>query len=156
MKKRIVTLMLALLIAISGVWGQEMSAKAEDAGEDIDYSYLLTEDALIGYTEDQTWGVYLAEGHSIINKMSSTKIGAGGITNAATRCKVSVTAIVERQTSTGWAFVTSWTQTNENALSAGVSKSLTVATGYWYRVRSTHYASTDRSSSCTSSLYMGN
>lgn len=156
MKKRIVTLMLALLIAISGVWGQEMSARAEDAGEDIDYSYLLTEDALIGYTEDQTWGVYLAEGNSIISKMSSTKIGVAGITNAAIRCKVSVTAIVERQTSTGWAFVTSWTQTNEDALSAGVSKSLTVATGYWYRVRSAHYAASDVSSSCTSSLYMGN
>lgn len=156
MKKRIVTMMLALLIAISGVWSQGMSAKAEDLGEDIDLSYLLTEDALIGYAEEQTWGVYLAEGFSSINKLSSTKIGAGGITNAASRCTVSITSIVERQTSTGWAFVTSWTQTNENALSAGISKSLTVATGYWYRVRSAHYAASDVSSSCTSSLYMGN
>ena len=156
MKKRIVTMMLALLIAISGIWSQGVSARAEDAGEDIDYSYLLTEDALIGYAEEQTWGVYLAEGFSSINKLSSTKIGAGGSTNAAVKCTVSITSIVERQTSTGWARVTSWTQTNESAYSAMISKSLTVATGYWYRVRSAHYAASDVSSSCTSSLYMGN
>lgn len=155
MKKRLSAFILAVLIAFSSVYMDGIQAKAEDAGEDLDYSYLLTEDALVGYAESQTWGVYLAEGYSIINKQSSTKIGAGGITHAATQCKVSVTAIVERQTSTGWARVTSWTQTNENALSAGVSKTLTVSTGYWYRVRSLHYASTDGSSSCTSSLYMG-
>lgn len=155
MKQRIVAMMLMLVIAISGVWNEGICAKAEDLGEDMDYSYLLTEDALVGYAEEQTWGLYLAEGNSIINKQSSTKIGAGGSTNAATRCKVSITSIVERQTSTGWARVTSWTQTNEDAFSAMISKSLTVATGYWYRVRSSHYAASDVSSSCTSSLYMG-
>ena len=155
MKKRLSAIILAVLIAFSSVYLEEMQVKAEDAGEELDFSYLLTEDALVGYAESQTWGVYLAEGYSIINKQSSTKIGAGGTTNAAVKCTVSITAIVERQTSTGWAFVTSWTQTNENAYSAGVSKTLTVATGYWYRVRSAHYASSDVSSSCTSSLYMG-
>lgn len=155
MKKRLSAIILAVLIAFSSVYLEEMQVKAEDAGEELDFSYLLTEDALVGYAESQTWGVYLAEGYSIINKQSSTKIGAGGTTNAAVKCTVSVTAIVERQTSTGWARVTSWTQTNENAFSAGVSKTLTVATGYWYRVRSSHYASSDVSSSCTSSLYMG-
>lgn len=155
MKKRLSAIILAVLIAFSSVYLEEMQVKAEDAGEELDFSYLLTEDALVGYAESQTWGVYLAEGYSIINKQSSTKIGAGGTTNAAVKCTVSITAIVERQTSTGWAFVTSWTQTNENAYSAGVSKTLTVATGYWYRVRSAHYAASDVSSSCTSSLYMG-
>lgn len=155
MKKRLSAIVLAVLIAFSSIYFEGMQVKAEDAGEDLDYSYLLTEDALVGYAENQTWGVYLMEGYSIINKQSSTKIGAGGITNAATQCKVSITSIVERQTSTGWARVTSWTQTNESAYSAMISKTLTVATGYWYRVRSLHYASTDGSSSCTSSLYMG-
>ena len=155
MKKRLSAIILAVLIAFSSIYFEGMQVKAEDIGEDLDYSYLLTEDALVGYAESQTWGVYLAEGYSIINKQSSTKIGAGGITHAATQCKVSVTAIVERQTSTGWARVTSWTQTNESAYSAMISKTLTVATGYWYRVRSSHYASSDVSSSCTSSLYMG-
>lgn len=155
MKQKVLLTLLTLMILVSGIWSEGMYVNAEDLGEDIDYSYLLTDDALIGYAEAQTWGVYLLEGNSIINKQSSTKIGAGGITNAATQCTVSITSIVERQTSTGWARVTSWTQTNESAYSAMISKTLTVATGYWYRVRSSHYASSDVSSSCTSSLYMG-
>lgn len=155
MKQKVLSTLLAFTILLSGIWSEGMCVCAEDLGEDIDYSYLLTEDALIGYAEAQTWGVYLMEGNSIINKISSTQIGAGGSTHAASKCTVSITSIVERQTSTGWARVTSWTQTNESAYSAMISKTLTVATGYWYRVRSLHYASTDGSSSCTSSLYMG-
>lgn len=154
MKQRILAMLLSLVICVAGMMGEGLSARAEDAGEDLDYSYLATDSALIGYAEAQTRGVYLAEGNSIINKISSTKIGAGGTTGAAVKCTVSVTSIVERETSTGWARVTSWTQTNESAYTAVVSKSLTVGTGYWYRVRSSHYANSDVSSSCTSALYM--
>lgn len=154
MKQSMLAVLLSVMLLVTGVFCADTNVKAEEAGEDMDYSYLLTDDALIGYAQMQTRGVYLAEGYSIINKISTTKIGAGGVTNAAVKCEVTVTPIVERQTSTGWAFVTCWTQTNENAFSAMVSKSLTVGTGYWYRVRSTHYASTDRSSSCTDALWM--
>lgn len=154
MKQRILAMLLSLVICVAGMMGEGLSARAEDVGEDLDYSYLATDSALIGYAEAQTRGVYLAEGNSIINRISSTKIGAGGTTGAAVKCTVSVTAIVERQTSTGWARVTSWTQTNESAYTAVVSKSLTVGTGYWYRVRSSHYANSDTSSSCTNALYM--
>lgn len=154
MKRRMLAMLLALMVCVIGVWGTEISVRAEELGEDIDFSYLLTDSTLVGYMEAQTRGIYLAEGNSFISKMSTTKIGAGGATNAALKCKVSITSIVERQTSTGWARVTSWTQTNENDFSAMISKSLTVGTGYWYRVRSHHYAATDASSSCTSALYM--
>lgn len=154
MKKKIIVLILSLTMMITGVWGNGMLVNAEDVGEDIDMSYLLTDDALIGYAESMTWGIYLAEGNSIINKISSTKIGAGGITNATMKCEVSITSIVERQTSYGWARVTSWTQTNAYAFSAAISKSLTVGTGYNYRVRSSHYAGADASSSCTNALVM--
>ena len=152
MKQKVLGIVLAMVICFTGVWNIEV--KAEDDGEDIDYSYLLTEDALIGYAEAGTWGVYYSDGNSVINKISTSKIGAGGVTNANMKCKVSITSIVERQTDTGWARVTSWTQTNENAYTAMISKSLTVATGYWYRVRSVHYAATDSSSSCTGALKM--
>ena len=153
MKKRITAIMLALIMVLTEFSGIDMDVHAEE-GENIDYSYLLTDDALIGYADVMMRGIYLAEGNSIINKMSSNKIGAGGITNASRKCEVSITSIVERQTSTGWARVTSWSQTNEYAFSAAISKSLTVATGYYYRVRSSHYAGTDASSSCTSALKM--
>lgn len=154
MKRKIALFILTLIVTVCGFWNGNLESQAEGVGEDINMSYLLTEDALIGYADAQTWGIYLSDGHSIINKMSTTKIGAGGITNAAKYCKVSILSIVERQTSTGWARVTSWSATREYDSTVGISKSLTVGTGYYYRVRSTHYAASDTSSSCTSALKM--
>ena len=156
MKRKIIALLLVMMLGVCGVYVDGLEARAEDMGEDLDYSLLLTEDALVGSQQSQTWGVYLAEGNSIINKISSTKIGAGGNTIAAKKCKVSVTAIVERLVNGGWARVTSWTSTTASGYSAMVSKSLTVSTGYYYRVRSSHYAASDGSSSCTDALWMGN
>lgn len=154
MKSKILAFLLAAVVCVCGFWNGNVEVHAEEMGEDIDFSYLLTDDALIGYTEYQTWGYYLSEGHSVINKIATNKIGAGGITNAARLCKVSITSIVERQTSTGWARVTSWTNTVESGYSAVVSKALLVGTGYSYRVRSLHYAGTDGSSSWTDALRM--
>lgn len=154
MKKRILAMLTALTICLSGIWSGGLETKAEDIGEDIDFSYLQTDSALIGYAEMQTWGVYLLEGYSIINKISTTKIGAGGVTNATTKCKVSVVPIVERLSNGTWERVTSWTVTQTSAYSAMASKSVTVGSGYYYRVRCWHYASSDSSSSCTSGLWM--
>ena len=154
MKKKIVSFMLAMMICVSGLFFQGFETKAEDDGEEMDYSYLLTEDALIGYAQAQTWGVYLASGHSVINRISSTKIGAGGVTNASRLCKVSVSPIVEKLSNGSWVRVTSWTVTEESDYSAMASRSITVGTGYYYRVRCIHYAATDRSSSWTGALWM--
>lgn len=157
MRRRILTMLLAITICVTGIMRWSVGVNAEVESEDIDMSYLLTEDALIGYADNETWGVYFSDGYSIINKISSTKIGAGGVTNASRKCTVVVTAILERKTSSGsWTWVTSWTQTNKNAYSAMVSRSVTVASGYYYRVRSYHDAGTDSASSCTDALWMGN
>lgn len=156
-KRRILTMLLAVMLCITGIVSWNINARAEVETEDIEMSELMTEDALIGYAENQTWGVYFSDGYSIVNKISSTKIGAGGVTNANVKCTVKVTAIVERKNSSGtWVRVTSWSQTNENAFSAMASKSLTVASGYYYRVRCYHYASTDSASSYTNALWVGN
>ena len=155
MKKILLTSALALVMCVTGIFSFDLNVKAEAVSEDVDISYLMTEDALIGYSQNQTWGVYYSDGYSIINKISSTTIGAGGVTNAAVRCEVRVTAILERKTSSGsWARVTSWTQTNSNAFSAMISKSVTVANGYYYRVRCSHYAGSDSGTSCTNALWM--
>ena len=122
----------------------------------MELSVIETDDALIGYSQNQTWGVYLSSGQSIINKISSTKVGAGGVTNAAVQCTVKVTSILERKVDGSWVRVNSWTQTNTNASYAMISKSVTVASGYYYRVRSHHYASTDSSTSYTGALWVGN
>ena len=157
MKKRIGTILLFLVLCITGLIGGPIEVHAQAESEDIDISCLMTEGALIGYVDSQTRGVYLVDGYSVINKISSTKIGAGGVTNAAVKCTVKVSAIVERKNSSGsWERVTSWTQTNTNAYIAMISKSVTVASGYYYRVRSHHYASSDSATSYTGALWVGN
>ena len=154
MKRRIMAMLLALMLCVTGVFYQGFETKAEDMGEDLDISYLLAENTLVGTTGAQTRGVYLLEGNSFLNKISSTKMGCGGNTVAASKCLVRVTCIVERYDGSGWARVTSWTNTVESGFSATISKTLSVANGYYYRVRSLHYAATDASSSCTSNLWM--
>ena len=154
MKKRVVALLLALLFSVTGIIAGDGKVYAEESEQDVELSEIWTDDALVGYAVSQTRGVYLAEGVSIINDAGGGKIGCGGITSAAIRCKVTVNAIVEKKVSGSWTRVTSWTATNTNALTASISKTLSVGSGYYYRVRSIHYASTDASSSCTDSLWM--
>lgn len=154
MKQKVLAMLTAVALCATCIWSVDLETKAQDMGEDISFSELMTEDALVGVMESQTWGVYLLDGTSIINKISSTKIGAGGVTNATQKCKVSTTAIVERYSGGVWGRVTSWTNTVTSGYSATVSKSLTVTTGYNYRVRCLHYAGTDASSSYTNNLYM--
>ena len=156
MKRRIITLLLAVVLCVTGMISWKAEANAETVGEDIALSELMTEDALVGYSQSQTWGVYYSDGYSVINKISSSKVGAGGVTHANVKCTVSVQAILERQNSSGgWGRVTSWVQTNQNAYSAMISKSVTVASGYYYRVRCYHDAGTDTSTSSTGALWIG-
>ena len=154
MKKRVVALFLALLFAITGIIAGDGEIYAEEVGQDVELSEVWTEDAIVGYAQSQTWGVYLLEGISIINDAGSGKIGWGGITNAAMKCKVSCNAIVEKKVNGSWTRVTSATTTNASAYSAIVSKTLSVGSGYYYRVRSIHTAGSDGSSSCTDGLWM--
>ncbi len=153
MKRKLVIFCMALLLGLVGIWTPKTEVQAED-WESVDYSFLLTEDALIGLLQGQTRGVYLLTGDSIINKISSTKIGAGGSTTAARRCDVSVLVIIERLSSGSWGRWTSWEVSETNSLSAMAARTYTVPRGYSYRVRCTHYAGTDASSSWTGALKM--
>lgn len=154
MKRKIVAMLTAVALCATCMVNLGFESKAENLEEDISYSELMTEEALVGYAVNITRGVYLADGHSIINKMSSTKIGAGGVTNAAVKCRVSTNAIVEKLENGSWVREASWTTTVESGFSAMVSKSRVVDNGYYYRVRCIHYASSDRSSSYTNNLWM--
>lgn len=155
MKKRMLAFALALIFAVSGLLIEKQEVRAEEVVmEDVELSALYTEDALFGYMQNQTRGVYLLNGFSVINDAGAGKIGCGGTTNAAKRCKVSVNAVVERYMNGSWVRVTSASDINEDALTASVSKYIYVASGYYYRVRSVHYASSDMSNSCTGGLWM--
>ena len=155
MKKKITILLLAGLMCITGTLNQNMVVHAQEpVNVDIEFSELLTDDAVIGYADSNTWGVYYASGVSIINDSGGGKIGWGGVTNAARTCKVSVNAIVERLVDGSWTRVTSASNTVANGMSAAVSKTTLVGSGYYYRVRCYHYAASDYSSSWTNALYM--
>lgn len=154
MSKKWIAWFIIFSIVISNVGYGKMEVQAEEV--ETDFSYLMTDEALLGTMEAGTRGIYLAEGNSIINKAASNKIGAGGNTVAALKCKVAVTPIVERLVNGSWARVTSWNVTTESGFLAVASKTITVGTGYYYRVRCSHYAASDVSSSGTDALWMGN
>lgn len=155
MKKRITAFLIACMMCMTSFYFGEVNVRAEEPqSQDIDYSYLTDANALIGYADMQTWGVYLVEGSSSITKISSNTIGAGGTTLAAKKCTVTIACIVERYVNGTWLRVTSWNQTNENAFTVAISKSLMVATNNIYRVRSIHVAESDSSTSYTNNLHM--
>ena len=154
MKKKLTMIILVLVLGVTGIFTVNMQEKAEDIGTEIPYESLLTEDSLIGYMQSQTRGVYLSSGTSNINDAGGGKIGAGGITTAALKCKVSVNVVVERKVSGSWVRVTSWSATRDSALFVNTGKTISVASGYYYRVRCTHYAASDSSSSFTDALWM--
>ena len=155
MKKRLASISLALVICLTGLCNNTVDVQAQEiVNQDVSLSEIMTDDALVGYSENNTWGVYYLNGISIINDSGAGKIGWGGCTYAAKTCKVSITCIVERYSGGSWLRVTSATSTTASGLTAAVSKITPVGSGYYYRVRSAHYAATDVSSSCTDGLLM--
>lgn len=153
MKKKTTMLLLAVVLLATSIYIPIINVNAESV-EEVDYSSLFTEDALIGHMTVQPRGVYLVDGISIINDAGGGKIGAGGSTSAAVNCKVSVNVIVERKVDGSWVRVTSWSATKTSAYLVTTSKTIAVGSGYWYRVRCVHSASSDASNSFTGALWM--
>lgn len=158
MWKKIAVLMSAVILSVAGTNGNLKEVSAAETGAKIESeteeTNLLTEDAVVGYLTTQTRGVYLMSGYSVIRDAGGGKIVAGGATDAATLCNVSVNVIVERLDGGSWRRVTSWVASRTNAPSVVSSKTLSVGHGYYYRVRCLHAANSDSGSSCTSSLLM--
>ena len=152
MKKRIQALFLVLALILVGVWYPSGAVQAEEVGEDIDYAFLNTEDALVGHMQAQTWGVYLMSGDSSIVKLGTGKAGAGGSTTAARKCSISVLVVVERLNNGSLGRWTSWKASKSSDVLVTTARELTVPTGYYYRVRCTHAAGGDVSSSWTGGL----
>lgn len=154
MKRKILAMVMVVVLGITGFMHWTTSVKAEVESEDIDISSIFTEEALIGYAELQSRGIYMVGAYSIINKISSTKVGAGGATEAAIRCTVKINPMVEQKVNGSWVRVTSWSQTNQSSLSVISSKSVTVDKGHYYYVKSYHYAGSDVSSSWTDAIWV--
>lgn len=153
MKKKILLALSILSLSLAGNTYQPLDVYAQEEEIKEDYSYLLNDEAIIGQTEVNPAGVYLLNGMSTIQDAGTGKIIAGGITSGAVKCDLTVNVIVERLKGGNWVRVTSWTASEDYAWTVGSSKTLSVGRGYYYRVRSLHFANTDASSSMTSSLW---
>lgn len=143
--KKIVSFLLAMALTLGlslSVSGQMVKA-AEEIQEEI------------GYTDIQTRGVYLQSGSSKISKPGAGKITVGGTTRAQKVVDtVSINVNVEKYVNGYWEHYTSWTVTKHDTVSVTTSKTLSVPKGYYYRVKSVHYANSDVSSSGTNGLYV--
>lgn len=134
--------MMTAVLLVFGVSGQMASAAEESAEQ-------------LGYITVQPRGVYLQSGFSKISKPGDGKITAGGNTTAQkVVSEVSINVNIERKVNGSWKHYTSWTATKNNAIAVTSYKTLTVPKGYYYRVRSVHYANSDVSSSATGGYYI--
>ena len=115
----------------------------------------MEDDSSEGSALSQTWGMYLGSGSSTITKEGTGKIGAGGKTTGQTTvAKISITVRVEKLVNGSWTTYTTWSATKYNALYVSTSKVLSVPTGYYYRVYSTHMANSDVSGSYTNGIHV--
>lgn len=158
-----VVMMLMLLLSFVAVTTTDVQAfeetKPRDAGEIpmIDGSYLIKDEESVGATTPTTRGEDLMTGYSKIRRLGAGEIYAGGTTIAAhTVERIGIGVIIERakEGDTSWEFYDSWQKFNENTDRAATSKRLKVEGDYYYRVRCTHSANDDVSSSFTDGIFV--
>ena len=156
MKKNIVSVCLTALL-VGGLSMTSMQEARAAEGKVIDGSNLTHEEESIGYDTKITRGEDLLTGYSKCTKLGKGKIYAGGTTIAAQVVKsVQIVVIVERakEDDTEWSYYDDWRKENKNTNRAMSNRTLYVEGGYYYRVRCTHAANSDMSSSFTDGIYI--
>ena len=136
------------------------STKQVEAAVDkpiLDGSLLIFEKESVGYDTKITRGEDLLTGYSKIVRLGPGKIYAGGTTIAAHDVEtIRVSVLVERaqEGDTTWSTYDGWYKKSENTDRVGSNRTLEVEGGYYYRVRCTHSANDDVSSSFTNGVYV--
>ena len=156
MRRRIVSVCLAALLmgGLSLTATQEVKAADEKT---IDGSKLTHESESVGYDTKITRGVYLLTGYSKITKLGKEKIYAGGTTIAVEtvdNVKIAVTVERAKEEDSVWKIYTGWQKENLNTDRVASNRTLNVDGGYYYRVRCTHSANGEMSSSFTGGIYI--
>ena len=154
--KKAIAMMLALIMVVSFCMTGAMQVQAAEELVCVDGSYLL-DDATesIGDLRISTWGYYLKSGTSTLSEIGTGKIGVGGSTTAQRVVgEISVYVKVQRLENGIWRNYHSWSAEKTNAAYVSTSKTLTVPTGYYYRVSCSHYASSDAGFSNTNAIYI--
>ena len=115
------------------------------------------EEESIGYNQKVTRGKDLLTGYSKCVKLEDGKIYAGGTTIAAQVVdSVQIGVLVERakEEDKAWSYYDNWYKENTNTNRVMSNRKLYVEGGYYYRVRCTHAANSDVSSSFTNGVYV--
>ena len=156
MKKKIVSVCLTAML-VRGLSMTSMQEARAAEGKVIDGSELTHEEESIGYDTKITRGEDLLTGYSKCTKLGDGKIYAGGTTIAAQVVKsVQIGVLVERakEEDTAWSYYDNWYKENTNTNRVMSNRKLYVEGGYYYRVRCTHAANSDVSSSFTNGVYV--
>ena len=123
----------------------------------LDGSILTRDQESVGTDTKITRGDDLLAGYSKIVCLGPEKIYAGGTTMATQDVEtVMISVIVERaqKGDTSWTYYDSWQKENHNTDRVGSNRMMEVEGGYYYRVRCTHSANDDVSSSFTNGVYV--
>lgn len=156
MKRRIWSMCLAVMM-VGGLLMTSMQEVKAAEGKVIDGSKLTHDDESIGYDTKITRGEYLMTGYSKCTKLAKGKIYAGGTTIARQDVdRIQIAVLVERakEEDTEWSYYDNWKKENLNTDRAMSNRTLYVDGGYYYRVRCTHVANSDMSSSFTNGVYV--
>lgn len=157
MKKRIMSVCFALLLMSNMLLISTTNVKASSDDPVLDGSYLTRDEESIGYDTKITRGEDLLTGYSKCVRLGPGKLYAGGTTIAAHEVEqVKVGVMIERaqEGDTEWEYYDSWQKENLNMDRVASNRSLDVEGGYYYRVRCTHSANYDMSSSFTDGIYI--
>lgn len=149
-----------MLLTVMLIGGLSMTSMQEiKAAEikEIDGSKLTHDEESIGYDTKITRGADLLTGYSKCTKLAKGKIYAGGTTIATQEVKsVQIAVMVERakKEDTEWSYYDGWQKENKNTNRVSSNRTLYVDGDYYYRVRCTHVANSDMSSSFTDGIYI--
>ena len=156
MKRRFVSMCLAVML-VGGLSLTSMHEVKAAENKVIDGSELTHDNESIGYDTKITRGVDLMAGYSKCTKLDKGKIYAGGTTIGAHKVEsIQVAVLVERakEEDTEWSYYDGWQKENLNMNRVTSNRTLYVEGDYYYRVRCTHVANSDMSSSFTDGIYI--
>ena len=157
MKRRLLSLCCIILLVFGLVSGTVIDSQAAEEQSVIDGSYLTEDEESVGYDTKITRGEDLLTGYSKCVVMGPGKLYAGGCTIATRTVKdVGLSVSIERaqKGDDRWTGYTAWQKFNENVDRVASRKMLEVEGGYYYRVRCTHSANSDLSSSFTDGVFV--
>lgn len=155
--KRCMSICCVFAMALGLSFGVSTDTRAASSVKVIDGSKLTTDAESIGYNQKVARGEDLLTGYSKIVRMGPGEIYAGGTTIAERAVeRIGISVIIERakEEDTKWTFYDSWNKFLENTDRVSSKKYLDVEGDYYYRVRCTHSANDDMSSSFTDGVYI--